>query len=130
MRVRRPRHDEQSRGVAIEPMDDAGPVGLAARCATGNQPVDERSAGVAGRRMHHDARRLVDDEQVLVLVRDPERHVLRLHLDLRPLPNHDGQLLAAGDTVALRARQPVDSDRSVGEQPLRLLARANRGQIG
>ena len=42
------------------------------------QRVDQRAAGVAGRRVHDHARRLVDHDQVGVLVEDVERDVLGL----------------------------------------------------
>jgi hypothetical protein len=37
------------------------------------QRVDQRAARVPGGRMHHHARRLVDDDQIAVLVDDRER---------------------------------------------------------
>ena len=52
-------------------MDDAGAVGVAARDVVLEQAVDERAARVPRRRVHDEACRLVDDEQVLVLVGDP-----------------------------------------------------------
>ena len=58
MRLLRARDDEQPRRVAVEPVDDPGPLGLvAARDRVAEQPVDERPAPVAGRRMDDDARR-------------------------------------------------------------------------
>ena len=64
--------DQQPRGVAIEPMDDPRPRRL---LATGGPPLErlrERSHPVTARRMHDHAGRLVDHQQVLVLVGDAE----------------------------------------------------------
>ena len=52
-------------------MDDAGTIGVAARDVVLEQAVDERAARVPRRRMHDQAGRLVDNDQVLVLVGDP-----------------------------------------------------------
>jgi hypothetical protein len=41
------------------------------------QRVDQRAVGITRRRMHHHAGRLVDHDQVLVLVGDDERDLLR-----------------------------------------------------
>ena len=71
---------------AIEPMDDAGPL-LAADAAEivdmMEERVHQRAAGMAGRRMHDHARRLVDDDQIAILVDDRQRQRfgLRLRLD-------------------------------------------------
>ena len=73
MRLGRARDHEQARGVAVEPVDDPRPVDLVpARRVVGEQAVDERAGRMAGRRMDHEPGRLVDDEQVLVLVGDHE----------------------------------------------------------
>ena len=65
------RDDHQPGRVAIETMDDAGTIGVAARDVVLEQGVDERAARVPRRRMHNQACRLVDNDQVLVLVGDP-----------------------------------------------------------
>ena len=77
----RARDDEQAGGVAVEPVDDARPVGLAPRPRR-RAPAGRGRAcrAVAGRRMDDEAGGLVDDEQVLVLPGDPELHRLGLEL--------------------------------------------------
>ena len=59
-------HDHQAGGVLVEPVHDARPLDPAdagqARAAMGDQRVDQRAGGVAGGRMHHQALRLVDDD--------------------------------------------------------------------
>jgi hypothetical protein len=42
----------------------------------GDQSVDERSRFMAGRRMNHKARRLVDNDEMRVLMNDVQRNVL------------------------------------------------------
>ena len=68
--------DQQSAGILVEPMHDAGPRHAAdageARAAMGDQRVDQRAGGVAGAGMHHEARGLVDDDERVVLVDDVE----------------------------------------------------------
>ena len=61
-------------------MDDSRPLVLAAGGAVREDPMDERSGRVAGRRVDDDAGRLVDDEQVLVLVWNAEIDLLRREL--------------------------------------------------
>ena len=76
--------------VLVEPVHDAGPAHPAdagqAGAAMGDQRVDQRAGLVAGRRMHHEALRLVDDDDVVVLVDDIERDILALGLRRRPPP--------------------------------------------
>ena len=67
VRLARARDDEQPRGVAVEAVDDPRPPLLPAARDAG-QRLGERARGVPARRVHDDAGRLVDDEQVLVLV--------------------------------------------------------------
>jgi hypothetical protein len=80
--------------------------------------------------MDDHARGLVDDEEVLVGVRDLElgrrgqrlRRFRRRRLDL--------DLLATRELVALSQGLPVDENRAGGEQPLRSGPRADLGQRG
>ena len=65
-------HHEQPGRVAVEAVHDPGAVRLVAADRAARQRLDERPARVPARRMHDHARRLVDDQQVLVLVGDVE----------------------------------------------------------
>ena len=80
--------DQQAARVLVEAMDDARPR-LAAdagqrRAAMGDQRVDQRAVGIARRRMDDEPGRLVDDDEVLVLVDDVERDILALRLARAP----------------------------------------------
>ena len=69
--------DEQARRILVEPVDDAGPLDPAdarqAVAAMGDERIHERAGFVTGGRMHHEPGRLVDDDEVIVLVDDVER---------------------------------------------------------
>ena len=110
-------------------MDDSGPFRLlTALGLEREQPVDERAGGVPGRRMDDEAGRLVDDQQVLVLVGDAEVHRLRLERRTRRLRRLELELLAALELPALRPRAAVDEHRR--KYPLRDAARADLRQSG
>ena len=122
IRLLRTSDGEQPRGVAIEPVHDPGPLGVSAGRPEREQLPRERSRPRPRSRMHDEAGRLVDDEQVLVLVRQRDGDGLRREhrgrareLDL----DHRSCLQA----VALRARRAVDQHRSVAQQALRERAR-------
>ena len=76
--------DEKPGRVLVEPVHDAGPLDPAdpgqALAAMGDERVDERPRLVPRRRMHHEPCRLVDDDEVVVLVDDGERDRLALRL--------------------------------------------------
>ncbi len=117
---------QQAAGVAVQAVHDAAAVGVDA--ARGER-LRQRAGPVAGRGMHDQAGRLVDDEQRVVLVGDVER-------DGRPRRRHVagrrrlrlGHLddLAGGDDVALGPRLPVDGDQAGVDQALRARAAAQR----
>lgn len=76
--------DEQARCLLVEAVDDARSLDATdarqAVAAVGDQRIDERAVGVAGGGVHDEARRLVDDDEVVVLVGDRERDRLALRL--------------------------------------------------
>ena len=77
--------------------------------------------------MDDDARRLVDDQEILVLVGDPQPDVLRLERP-RLLGRLELDLLAAGQPGALCRRGAVHEHLPRCEQALRLCAGANLRQ--
>ena len=80
--------------------------------------------------MDDDAGRLVDDEHVLVLPGDPERHLLALELVRDRLGHGQLELLAALEPVRLRPPLAVDDRRALLQQPLGRGARADLRQRG
>jgi hypothetical protein len=80
--------------------------------------------------MDDDARRLVDDEQVLVLVCDPEVHRLGLERRLGPLGKLDLDLLPALEAKALRADLTVDPYSSCSDESLSLRTRLDGRKPG
>ena len=99
VRGRRPRHDEQARGAAVESVHDAGPPGITDGRDLGvaaEQAVDERAVGCAGAGVHDEARRLVDDDQVVVGV-DHGEHDSGIGVEGRRL---------RGRHLHVRARRP------------------------
>jgi hypothetical protein len=116
VRFLRARDDHQPGGVAVEPVHDPRPVRVAARDVVPEEAVHERPGPVAGRGVHDDSRGLVDDEEVLVLPRDPQRHVLRDERARARRGQVELDLLTARQPVALRACVPVDADRTALEE--------------
>ena len=119
------RDDDQPGRVAVEAVDDPRPLGIAA----GERPASPwTSVPVAcpAPGWTTSAGRLVDDEQVLVLVRDPQVERLGLR-DRRRLRRVLGELdlLPAGEPVALGPRPPSTEHGAGGEQPLGRRARAD-----
>ena len=105
-------HEEAAR-ILVEAVHDAGPRDAAdagkACTAMGDQRIDEGAGLIAGRRMHDQAGRLVDDDQLGVLVDDVERDRLRLRgRRLRRRHGH-GDLVAGTEAPArLGHRHAVD----------------------
>jgi hypothetical protein len=129
VRFVRARDDKEAGGVAVEPMDDSGPVLLPAP-GLSDQAVDERPGPMARARMHDDPGRLVDDEEMLVLVGDAEVDLLalqRLGLLRRKL---ELELLPTLQSVALRSSAPVYPDRAGRQQPFGCRARADLRELG
>ncbi len=126
MGLRRAGDDQEPRRVPVEAMDDPRPLRLVpAGRRVSHEAVDERAARVAGRRVDDDPGRLVDDEQVRVLVGDPQLHLLGLDGRRHRSGRIEGHLLPAREPVALGLGRPVDEDSAFVEEPLGRPARAD-----
>jgi len=128
IRLRRPGDDHQPRRVPVEPVDDPRPVGLVSPRRVPEQRVDEGPGRVSRPRVDGDAGRLVDDQQMLVLVGDPEIQLLAD--ERRRLGRGQLDALSRLDPVRLRPLLAVDEDVSRVQQALRRCARADRVQPG
>jgi hypothetical protein len=111
-------------------VDDSGAAGLAAGGAAREQAVDERAARMARGGMHDDAGRLVDYEQVLVLVGDPQLDVLWNELGRLRLGKLDLDRLSALQPPAFDGRLAAEPNGSRGDQALGGTARPDLGQFG
>ena len=121
--------DHQAGGVLVEPVHDARPLHPAdagkSVPAMGDQRIDQRAGRVAGGGMHHEAGRLVDHDDLAVLIYDVERDVLRLR---HRLASGGGTLtlmrVARIDAIARIAdRAPADRDRAFQNQRFQPRAR-------
>jgi hypothetical protein len=124
------RDHEQTRGVAVEPVDDARPLLVLSARGQADEPVDQRAAGMSWGGMDDDAGRLVHDQEMFVLPGNLERHVFALEPGRRGLRNRQLELLAALEPVRLRPPLPVHDRGALLEQPLGRGARADLGQRG
>ncbi|MGY4422512.1 hypothetical protein ACVWY2_004961 [Bradyrhizobium sp. JR6.1] len=106
-------------GVLVEAVHDARPLDSAdarqAAAAMRDQRVDQCSRGVAGRGMHDEAPRLVDDDDVVVLEHDIERDVLALRLGGHGLRHVDYDRIALGDMISGVAHDGVLDGHGTGE---------------
>ena len=112
-------HD--ARRAAIETVDDARPL-LAADAAQivdmMQQGVDEGSARVPGGRMHDHASRLVDDDDIVVLVQDRERQLFRSRNRIDRLRHHNSDALSPLHRLIGLRRTSGDLDVALLDQAL------------
>ena len=96
--------DQETRRVLVEPVHDARAAHATnagqARTAMGDQGVDQRSCRVSRSRVHHKARGLVDDDDVLVLVDDLKRDRLAPGFGFDRLRQVDYDRLARRDMIS------------------------------
>lgn len=118
-------HEEAGRFL-VQTMDDSRAVGVAGRKAAisaAEQSIDERSGPVSRRGVNYHAGSLVDDEESVVLVHDPDRDILGDHVPLFDLGNDDADSLAALKSVARLLLSAVHADVAERDQRRRLCAR-------
>ena len=114
--------DEQPGRVAVQPVDDPRAPFVATGDA-GGERLRERPGSMAPRGMHDHAGRLVDHQQVLVLVGDRERRLRNLGLGDGAARGSHRHALARRHGVPLRPRDAVHQHQPVVDQPLRSGAR-------
>src|SRR5436309_11259270 len=108
-------------------MDDARPL-FAADAAqvvdVMEQGVYERSAGMSRRRMNDHSRRLVDDDDIWILIKDGQRQRFRLRDGIRRFGNVDGDGDPGFHRLIRLCRPAADADMAVLDQPLDLRTRS------
>ena len=116
------RRDEQAGRVLVDAVHDAGPP-LSADAgetvaAVGEQGVDERAVLVAGRGVHDHAARLVDDDEVVVLIHHVQRQVLRYQLRGSGVRQRDDKRVARRGLIVFLHGCAVFRHRALREQSL------------
>src|ERR1700730_8002723 len=97
-------HDQETARVLVEAVHDAGAF-LAANAGEGwaamsNQRIDQRARPVAGGGMDDEPGGLVDDEELVVLVHDVQRDILRRDFGVRRGRNGEANAVAGVDAIA------------------------------
>lgn len=94
------------------------------------QRVDQRAVEVPCGGMNDQPGRLVDDDQMLVFERDPERDILRLVMRRRGIGHGDGEGLARRRLARRLADElPVARDLAARDQHLQPLARQRGNSV-
>ena len=132
-------HHHHAGRVLVQPVNDAGAFHTAnagqALAAVKQERIDQRAGRVAGAWMHHQTCRLVDDDEVGVLVQDVERDVFRLWLRFFSFGNREcdgffaAQLLRRiGEGIAVqRGMAGLDERRDTAARQAGRLKRSKRG---
>ena len=116
------RGDQQAGAVLVDAVDDAGPLLPADAgervAAVPEQGVDQSAVRMAGSRVHDHAARLVDHDEVRVLVHHVEREVLRDERDLLRRGDDDLKTVARRAAVVLFDRRAAEGDKAALQQAL------------
>jgi len=120
--------DQKTAGVLVQPMHDPRPCDAPdARKripAMRQQSVDQRAVQIAGRRMHHQTRRLVDHQKIGILMHDGEGNRLRLRRSGRGRRDRNRDGVSRFDPlVGVSYRRAVQRDGIFGDQALQAGAR-------
>ena len=107
-----PGHHHQAGGVLVQPVHDAGARQFGQLRVVVQQGVEQGAGGVARAGVHHQAGRLVEHQQVLVLVHDGERDGLRRAFHLGFQLGLQPHQLAAAQQLAGRHRGAVQRGRA------------------
>jgi hypothetical protein len=122
-------HDQEPRGVLVEPVHDtgtAGPAHAGGERSVGEHAGGQRAPGMAGPGVDDHPGGLVEDEDVVVLVDDGERDRLGLELGGRRRRDLDVHALATAQAVRGPAGRAVHPHAPGGDQRLQ----AGAGELG
>ena len=122
-------YDQQAARVAVEAVHDTRPQAMphVGQFAVAVQKsVDQSAVGVARRRVHDKADRLVDHDDLVVFVHGAEWNILSHRRHLRRPPRHKTDLFTGSQPVSLRPRLTVDQRGHLAQSGLDLIT----AQIG
>ena len=122
--------DHHAGSVLVQPVHDPRAGQRGQRLIEMQQRVLQRAVRVARRRMHHQARRLVDDDQVVVGVEDIQRNRFRPHLVVTLDLRREFQMLAAEQPVGRLADPTVHGQLATADPLLKSRPREIRKQLG
>jgi hypothetical protein len=118
MRVFGPGDHEETGRLAVQPVDDARPLRIVAASCSERQELPCERAGARSRaRMNGESRRLVHDEEMLVLEQHRDRRGLWLKTS-RSGRKLDIDHRAGLESVTLLPHEAVDEHGALLEQPL------------
>ena len=106
----RARYHHQAGGILIEAMDNPGTRQIGQLGGVMQQAVLQRAIPIAGRRVHDESCRLVDNQQIIIFKYDLQRNILRDAGDLRFDDGREPQTIAQADLVARSALFVVHPD--------------------
>lgn len=106
-------HHHQAGGVLVQAMDDAGTRHIDNVRYVVQQGVEQRAVGMASSRVHHQARRLVDHQDVIVFIDDVQGDVLGDPFSLGLLFGSQFKNGTAVDDVARTDHRPIHSQAAV-----------------
>ena len=118
--------DDETAGIPVDAVDDAGALLPAdagqRRPAVVEQGVDQRTVRVSRRGMHHQSCRLVDHDDIRILVYHVQRDILRRQRRVPRLRYVHRHRFAAGDAAALDGGLAVHGHPPLLDVPRRLRA--------
>ena len=120
------RANHNTAGVLIKTMHNArtdNTVDARQILAMIQQRIHQRTAVIAGSRMHHHAARLIDNHDILILIDDIQRNILRLHIQRLRLRQRHGNLLAQLQLVIRLENLSATHSTSLVQQLLHIRAR-------
>ena len=120
------RANHNAAGVLIQTMHNArtdNTVDARQILAMIQQRIHQRAAVIAGSRMHHHAARLIDNHDVIILIDDIQRNILRLHIQRLRLRQRHGNLLAQLQLIIRLENLSATHSTSLVQQLLHIRAR-------
>ena len=119
-------HNNNPACILVEPMNYPGSQWssqVSQMVAMMEEPVDEGGSAMTGGRMHHEARRFIDSNQMVVFKNYVQREWFRLELDRWGWRNKDLNLIFQSKFVARLLGLIINQNAVVVDKSLHLIAR-------